>query len=166
MTNKRSKQYTHATLCFLVKGDEVLLAEKQRKIGAGRLNGYGGRVEPQDKDLLATNQREVFEEIGVAVTSVNKVGEITFHNPSDDGALKRMVVHIYTATEWDGEPIETDEMKKLGWYKIDKIDYDLFLSADRLFIPRILAGKHLKGKIEYNDDWTVKTAEIKEVAVL
>jgi 8-oxo-dGTP diphosphatase len=158
-----SETYTEATLCFPIRDGEVLLAEKQRKIGAGYLNGFGGRAEAIDRDLQETNTRETEEEIGIIIKNAKKMGEIAFHNPSDEDELKRMKVHIFTATEWDGEPTETDEMKKIAWYKIDCLDYDKFLPADRLFMPQILDGKSVKGFIEYNDDWSVKTSSIDEV---
>lgn len=160
-----SEIYTEATLCFPIKGDEVLLAEKQKKIGAGLLNGFGGKIEP-DEDIHAANIRETQEEIGIRIKIARKVGEIAFHNPSDDDELKKMLVHIFTATEWDGEPTETDEMKKIAWHKINEIDYDKFLSADKLFIPHILNGKNVKGLIEYNEDWSVKSSSIDEVEIL
>ncbi|RLF04257.1 MAG: NUDIX hydrolase, partial [Thermoprotei archaeon] len=33
----------YATLCFLLRGDEVLLIRKKRGFGAGKYNGVGGR---------------------------------------------------------------------------------------------------------------------------
>lgn len=158
-----SEIFTEATLCFLIRGDEVLLARKQKKIGAGLLNGFGGRAEADDGNIEYTNIRETEEEVGIRIKIAKKVGEITFRNPSDDNKLKNMRVHIFIATEWDGEPKETEEMKKIAWYKIDDIDYNNFLSADRLFIPQILGGKYIKGSIEYNNDWSVKSSSIDEV---
>lgn len=163
MSETIEEGYTQATLCFPIKGDEVLLAEKQRKIGAGYLNGFGGRVEAGDGSIYETNTRETEEEIGIIIKTAKKVGEIAFHNPSDETKLRRMMVHIFTTTDWDGEPRETDEMKKIAWYKIANLDYDKFLSADRLFIPQILADRCVKGLIEYNDDWSVKTSRIDNV---
>lgn len=157
-----SEIYTEATLCFPIKGDEVLLAEKQKKIGAGLLNGFGGKVEPNE-DIHAANIRETEEEIGIRIKIARKVGEIAFHNPSDDDELKKMLVHIFTATDWDGEPVETDEMKKIAWHKIADLKYDNFLPADRHFIPQILNGKNVKGVIEYNDDWSVKNISVEEI---
>jgi 8-oxo-dGTP diphosphatase len=155
-----SGAYTKATLCFPIREGEVLLAEKQRKLGAGFLNGFGGRVEEVDISIQDTNIRETEEEIGIRIKTAKKMGEIAFHNPSDEDELRNMMVYIFTATEWDGEPIETDEMKKIAWYKIASLDYDKFLPADRLFLPQILDGKCVKGSIEYNDDWSVKTSSI------
>lgn len=163
MAKVSNAEYTEATLCFPIRGDEVLLAEKQKKIGAGFLNGFGGKVEPDDRDIYDTNTREVGEEIGISLTIVKKVGEIAFHNPYEDDRLKKMLVHIFVATEWDGEPNETDEMKSVNWYKIEELDYNKLLSADRLFLPHILGGKCVRGVIEYNEDWSVKTSQIDEV---
>lgn len=163
MSTTADAAYTEATLCFPIREGEVLLAEKQKKLGAGLLNGFGGKVEARDRDIYHTNSRETEEEIGIRIKLAKKVGEIVFHNPSDDNELKKMLVHIFTTTEWDGEPKETDEMKKVAWYAVDSLDYAKFLAADRLFIPQILNGKYIKGLIEYNDDWSVKTSQIDEV---
>ena len=157
------KDFTIATVCLPIQGDEVLLAEKQKKIGAGLLNGFGGKVEAKDKTIYATNVRETEEEIGIRIKNAKKVGEIIFRNPSDDDELKKMIVHFFIATEWDGEPMETEEMKQIAWYKIANLDYNRFLPADRLFMPQIMSGKYVKGLIEYNDDWSVKTSTIVEV---
>lgn len=163
MSESTEQNYTVATLCFLVRGGEVLLAEKQKKIGAGFLNGFGGKAEPGDADIYDTNAREVEEEVGVKITTARKVGEILFHNPSDDDTLRKMTVHIFIATEWANEPVDTEEMKNVSWHRVSELDYDLFLSADRLFMPQILNGKNIRGVISYNKDWSVRSSQLKEV---
>lgn len=90
-----SEIFTEATLCFPIRGDEVLLARKQKKIGAGLLNGFGGRAEADDGNIEYTNIRETEEEVGIRIKIAKKVGEITFRNPSDDNKLKNMRVHIF-----------------------------------------------------------------------
>ncbi|HEY5036239.1 MAG TPA: NUDIX domain-containing protein, partial [Chthoniobacterales bacterium] len=42
-----------ANLCFIVRGDEVLLIRKKRGFGAGKINGPGGKVEPGETALGA-----------------------------------------------------------------------------------------------------------------
>ena len=158
--------YTEASLCFPIRGGEVLLAEKQKKIGAGFLNGFGGKAKEDDLDIYDTNIREVEEEIGIRIKAVKKFGEVAFHNPTNDKKLKKMMVHIFITTEWDGEPKETDEMKMINWHKIEDIDYSKFLPADRLFLPQILSGRCIRGLVEYNDDWSIKSSHIEEVEAL
>lgn len=163
MTEFSNDNYTEFTLCFPVRDGRVLLAEKQKKIGAGFLNGFGGKADPDDFDIYATNARELEEEAGIRVKTARKVGEIAFHNPSTDATLNKIIVHIFIATEWDGEPADTDEMKNINWHNINELDYDRFLSADRLFLPQVFAGNCIRGLIEYNDDWTVKTSHLENV---
>lgn len=163
MSDIKRVEYTQATLCFPVQGNEVLLAEKQKKIGAGFLNGFGGKSEPKDNSVWETNARETEEEVGIKIQEVKKVGEIIFHNLSKDPELSNIMGHIFIATKWSGTPKETNEMKKIAWYNIDELDYEKFLPGDRFFIPKILNGKLVKGTIEYNSDWSVQTANIQEV---
>ncbi len=42
------KTLLNATVCLLVKDDEVMLGIKTKKIGAGCRNGYGGGIEPDE----------------------------------------------------------------------------------------------------------------------
>lgn len=54
------------TLVFLLdrKRGKILLAEKQRKVGAGCWNGYGGKKEPADKTMRDCAVRELSKESG------------------------------------------------------------------------------------------------------
>jgi len=49
------------TLGFLFRNGKIILAEKKRKIGAGKLNGYGGEIE-DGEDRISSLLREVEEE--------------------------------------------------------------------------------------------------------
>ena len=66
-----------ATLLFVVNEDKVLLIEKKRGIGAGKINGPGGRIDPGE-DPLEAAVREVEEELRVTPIGIVKVGEVLF----------------------------------------------------------------------------------------
>ena len=58
-----------ATLLFVVRRDEILLIHKKRGLGAGKINGPGGRLEPGETPL-ACAIREVEEELCVTPEGV------------------------------------------------------------------------------------------------
>jgi 8-oxo-dGTP diphosphatase len=149
-----------------MRDGEVLLARKQNKIGAGRLNGFGGKAEQTDANIVATNARELEEEIGIKATRVRWVGEILFRNFAEQHELRNMEISIFIVDEWTGEPAESSEMKDILWYRIESIDYEEFLSGDRLFLPHIFAGKSVQGEIHYDENWSVTYSNIKEVSRL
>ena len=45
------RKYKHLTLVFLRDGSKVLLGMKKRGFGAGKWNGFGGKVRIQRRDL-------------------------------------------------------------------------------------------------------------------
>ena len=49
--------HERANLCFVVRGEEVLLIHKKRGLGAGKINGPGGRIEPGE---TAAENKNVF----------------------------------------------------------------------------------------------------------
>ena len=151
-----------ATLLFLVRDGQVCFAEKQKKIGAGRLNGFGGKVEPGET-IEQAMIRETEEEIGITPTAYKQMGEVLFHNPSDDEAMRRMRVYVFTATEWTGEPAETDEMKRPVWYGIDQVPYDKMLAGDQIWLPYVLQGRPVKAFIRFNDDWSLAEQRVERV---
>src|SRR5687768_9308070 len=66
-----------ATLLFVLDGDRVLLIRKQRGLGAGKINGPGGRLDPGETPLQAA-VREVEEELCITPTGVRQCGELLF----------------------------------------------------------------------------------------
>jgi 8-oxo-dGTP pyrophosphatase MutT (NUDIX family) len=59
------------TLVFITAGDRVLLGLKKRGFGAGRFNGFGGKVE-HGEGIEVAAKREVLEECGITVLELEK----------------------------------------------------------------------------------------------
>jgi len=104
-----------ATLCFLIKENEILLAMKKRGFGAGKWNGAGGKINVGET-IKGAVIREVQEELGVKLEEkyLENFGDIKFYfknKPDWD-----MHVHIFFTKTWRGEPRESEEMKP-KWYR-------------------------------------------------
>ncbi len=136
----------HATLLFVRHADRVLLIRKKRGLGAGKINGPGGRLDPgETPDECAI--REVQEELCVTPIGVEARGELAFQFV--DGYA--LFVHVFSATGCQGEPQETGEAVPL-WTPIDAIPFDEMWADDRLWFPYLLNEQTFRGRFLFNGD--------------
>ena len=135
-----------ATLLFVIRDGQVLLIHKKRGIGAGKINGAGGRVHAGESPRQAA-VREVEEELLVTPRDVTPHGEVWFH--VTDGTAIR--IHVFSATGLDGEPQETDEAAPL-WVPVDAVPYEQMWEDDRHWLPHVLAGRRVLAKAVFEGD--------------
>jgi mutator protein MutT len=138
------------TLCFAVRDGRVLLGMKKRGFGAGRWNGFGGKLEAGETVEEAA-RRELREEAGIEAHALRPAGVITFSYEHD---AKSMEVHIYRIDGYDGEPVETEEMCP-QWFAFEDFPYDAAWPDDRLWMPHFLAGKNVRGTFTFSDYDTI-----------
>jgi mutator protein MutT len=141
-----------ATLCFLVRPGELLLAMKKRGFGVGKWNGYGGKLQPGET-LEQAAQRELTEESGVSVATNDllRVARLEFYFPHQPNFDQE--VHVYLVREWQGEPVETEEMKP-KWFALEHLPYSDMWVDDPLWLPQVLQGKVLEAEFYFNDGAT------------
>ena len=140
----------NTTLCFLVKENKVLLAMKKRGFGAGKWNGVGGKVS-DNEDIKDATVREANEEIGVSINKedLKSHGSIKF---SFDGKPDwNQEDHIFVTEKWEGEPVESEEMKP-QWYDNDKLPFESMWLDDPHWMPKVLAGKKVEGEFMFNNN--------------
>jgi mutator protein MutT len=148
------------TLCLLKKEDKILLAMKKRGFGEGKYNGVGGKIEggetPDDAMI-----RETKEEILVTPTKYEKVGIIEF-DEFYKGQKEKVMFHLYVASEWQGEPTESDEMKP-EWFDIQSIPYDKMFPDDKYWLPLILEGRKIKAYFDFDEEWNLLGKKIDDM---
>ena len=135
-----------ATLLFVIVDDRVLLIHKQRGIGAGLINGPGGKIDPGETPVEAAT-RETHEETGILATRVREAGEMRFEFV--DGM--RMHVTIFRADGFVGEPTVTDEAIP-EWFPIDAVPFDRMWADDELWFPHLLAGERFSGRSTFDGE--------------
>ena len=135
-----------ATLLFVVRDGRVLLIRKKRGLGAGKINGPGGRIDPGETPLECA-VREVEEELCVTPTGVREVGELRFQ------FVDGLSIHgtVFLANDCVGEPQETDEAIP-RWTPLDEIPYAEMWQDDQLWIPLMLAGERFDGRFIFDGD--------------
>lgn len=136
----------HATLTLIIQNGQILLIRKKRGLGAGKINGPGGKQAP-DESILQCAIRETQEELCITPTGMRFCGENRFQF-ADGYSIH---VHTFVADGFEGIPTETDEAIPL-WFDLDKIPYDEMWQDDILWIPPMLKGHSFQGRYLFDGD--------------
>lgn len=121
----------NSTLCYLLRGDEVLMlhrVKKERDINKDKWIGIGGKFEFEespDECLL----REAREETGLTLTSWRCRGIVTFLNEGGEGEY----MYLFTADGFQGEMIECDE-GNLEWVSREFLETLPMWEGDKIFL--------------------------------
>ncbi len=145
------------TLCFVLRPGEILLGLKKRGFGAGRWNGFGGKLSPGESIEEATI-RETREESGVIVHDLIPVGTHEFEFLSDPGTI--LEVHVFRCQDYSGEIIETEEMEP-RWFRFQDIPYAEMWPDDIHWLPLLLEGKKFETRFLFGAgdtllEWSVE----------
>lgn len=140
------KPRERATLLFVVKDGNILLIRKKRGLGAGKINGPGGRIEPGETPLEAA-VRETREELGIEAVTPDLRGELHFQ------FLDGYSLHcsVFLAPDCVGEPVETDEAVPL-WTPLDAIPYHEMWEDDARWLPGVLDGGRFRGFFVFDQE--------------
>ncbi|XP_039631036.1 7,8-dihydro-8-oxoguanine triphosphatase [Polypterus senegalus] len=146
------------TLVLVVQPGRVLLGMKKRGFGAGRWNGFGGKVQPGETIEQAA-KRELFEESSLTCDTLEKIGQIKFEFV---GETEIMDVHIFRADTYQGEPAESDEMKP-QWFNCDKIPFHQMWPDDIYWFPLMLKKKKFLGYFKFQGHDIILEQKLEEV---
>lgn len=140
------KPVERATLCFVIRDAQALLIRKKRGLGAGKINGPGGRLDPGETPLQCAI-REVQEELLVTPTGVQPAGELLFQF-ADGHSIHG---YVFTATGCEGEPRETDEAIP-HWFPVTGFPFPEMWADDRIWVPLMIEGRPFVGRFLFAGD--------------
>ena len=125
---------TNTTLCYITRGDQVLMLHrinKKNDLNQDKWIGIGGKFEADetpDECLL----REAYEETGLTLTSWKCRGVVTFLSNRWEGEY----MYLFTADEFEGEVGECNE-GDLQWVSRDFLDQLPKWEGDQIFLDLI-----------------------------
>jgi 8-oxo-dGTP diphosphatase len=135
-----------ATLLFVLQYGQILLIDKKTGLGAGKVNGPGGRIDPGETAAQGA-VREVQEELCVTPTGVREAGELFFQF-ADGYALHGTV---FTASGFTGKLCETREAAP-RWTPVDSVPYEKMWADDALWLPLLIRGRRFRGFFVFDGD--------------
>lgn len=151
-----------ATITFLVKDSDILLGMKKRGFGVGKWNGVGGKPNPGETTINAAI-RESQEEILVTPKDPELMAILNFYHPySEQNKGWNQEVSVYVATNWLGEPEETEEMKP-QWFNSNELPYSQMWWDDEIWLPMILEGRKVKASFMFDENENIIDQIVEEV---
>ena len=130
----------------MIRDGKVLLIRKKRGLGAGKINGPGGRLEknetPEECAIRETN-----EELIINPINVRPAGELFFH--AED--MPRIHGHVFIATDFDGTPTETEEAAPI-WFALDDIPFEEMWEDDKYWLHQVLNGRSVRGYFTFVEE--------------
>ncbi len=133
------KQVVPLTLIYIRDGDRILLMKRAaHKIFESQWIGIGGKVEA-DEDILASAQREAFEETGLTLTNLRLRGSIMILDETEEARQ----VFIFLSDRFEGALTEQIGEGSLAWHPISQLDeLPQMVPNQNLFLPAILNDEH------------------------
>ena len=140
------KPEIEATLMFVHQGSRVLLIEKLRGIGEGKINGPGGKIDPGETPVECV-VRECQEELHITCLDPVTRGELWFAM-SD---LPDIHCHVFTSTKFEGTPTATEEAIPY-WCEVSEIPFERMWEDDSYWLRQALEGQSFDGKFLFHEE--------------
>ena len=117
---------------------QILLGMKKRGFGAGRYNGFGGKLQA-DETVHQAAVRELHEECGLQAHQLDDVG-VVVQRFVDRPSKPPLVIHVMRCQHWQGDATESDEMAPV-WFDETAVPYSRMWADDVQWYPLLLRGQ-------------------------
>ena len=145
------------TICFIKRGNEILMLNRESSSWMGMWNGVGGKLE-KDETPLQCILREVKEETGISLIDVEYKGNVIWGvDESYSGGMYLFIAELPTTYEYP-TPIKMEE-GILDWKNIDWLLHPENMGVANLkyFFPKLLNDPHI-----YDHKFIYDGNEVKE----
>ena len=112
------------------------------------------------RNIFDTAIRETQEEICVTPKNIIKVATLNFYFQNKPEWNQQVLV--FTATEWGGNPCETEEMKP-QWFDKNKLPFESMWPDDQFWLPLILDNKKIQAEFTFGENDIVLNQKINEI---
>ncbi len=123
-----------------------------------RWNGFGGKLQPEETVEQAAI-RELKEEVNITPLKMERIGNLNF---KFNNTGEEMEVTVFSITDFDGIPAESEEMRPV-WFNKSEVPYEKMWADDKYWLPLLFAGKKFNGKFEFMDYNIMIGYEIEEI---
>lgn len=124
----------------------MLLIEKLRGLGAGKVNAPGGRLEVGETPMQAAI-REVQEEVSVTPHALLQLGHLKF--AFVDGY--NLECWVFRAEGHTGTPTESPEAIPF-WSHVNALPYERMWADDRYWLPYLMRKERFCGEFVFNGE--------------
>jgi 8-oxo-dGTP pyrophosphatase MutT (NUDIX family) len=152
---------TVTTLSMIHDDDRVLLAMKKRGHGVGKWNGYGGKISAGES-IEQAMVRELQEESGLLAKKFEKRAIITFDDQGNGNILE---MHVFRIFDFEGEPVETEEMAP-KWFSLSEIPYSEMWESDRTWLPMYFNDDKIIGDVKVQGWEKIRTENFQKISNL
>ena len=117
----------------------------------GKFNGVGGKLE-RDEDVASCMTREIREETGLRVTSMQLRGTVAW---ADFGPRKEdWLGFVFLVDGFEGEPFAENDEGTLSWQPVAELGALPMWKGDRHFLPLVFDGdpRPFHGFMRYEGD--------------
>jgi len=106
-------------------GGKLLLG---RKAHQEKFRFVGGFADPAlDNSYEESAMREAKEETSLTVTKVKYLGSTRIDDPRYRGTPDCIITDLFSAEEWEGTPVASDDIAELKWFPRAEISAETFV---------------------------------------
>lgn len=132
------------TICFIKRGNEILMLNRESPSWMGMWNGVGGKLE-KDETPKQCILREVKEETGISLSDVEYKGNVIWGNEESEsyyGGMYAFIARLPDTYEYN-TPVKMDE-GILDWKNINWLLHpeNMGVANFTYFLPKMLNDPH------------------------